>query len=167
MKYLSSIISILLIFSSCATKPEPAAGEAASPGITIKHMHWLAGTWKSVNKNEISYEIWEKENDTLMRGRSFVMVDKDTVFSERLQIVQRGRDLFYIPSVRDQNKGQAVPFKFMEFNKGEFNFVNKDHDFPQRIIYKNPQPDFLCARIEGTQGGKFQKINFNFLKIKN
>jgi hypothetical protein len=166
MKNLSFLFSVLIL-TCCRNTNGKLSEDNVSPGITLKHLAWLNGTWKSVVKNEISYEIWQKQNDTLMTGRGFTMVNKDTVFSEKLLLVQRGNDIFYIPSVKDQNEGKAVEFKFMEFNKGEFNFVNNKHDFPQRIIYKNPQPDFLCARIEGTDNGKFKKIDFNFLKVKN
>lgn len=160
------LVGALLIFS-CSGERSVNNNETRSKGLTLKNMEWVVGTWKSVKGDEISYEIWEKKNDTLLSGKGFTLVKNDTVFFEKLDIVQRGTDLFYIPTVRDQNQAKPVEFKFMEFNKGEFNFVNKNHDFPQRIIYKNPQPDFLCARIEGTKAGKFMKIDFNFLKIKN
>lgn len=160
------LVGALLIFS-CSGERSVNNNETRSKGLTLKNMEWVVGTWKSVKGDDISYEIWEKKNDTLLSGKGFTLVKNDTVFFEKLDIVQRGTDLFYIPTVRDQNHARPVEFKFMEFNKGEFNFVNKNHDFPQRIIYKNPQPDFLCARIEGTKAGKFMKIDFNFLKIKN
>jgi len=159
------LVPFILFIHSCSN-PNQIVEEPVSKGITLKHLGWLVGTWKSVKGEEISYEIWKKENDTLYTGNGFVIVKEDTVFSEKLQFLQRGSDLFYIPSVKDQNNGEPVEFKFMGFNEGEFNFVNKDHDFPQHIIYKNPQPDFLCARIEGTKNGKFMKVDFNFLKVK-
>lgn len=101
-----------------------------------------------------------------MIGHGFFISGKDTVFSEKLELKQVGQDLFYIPTVADQNGGKPVPFKFSGIDKGEYLFVNAEHDFPQRIIYKNPQPDFLSARIEGQKDGKFRKEDFNFLKIK-
>ncbi|MBA3665207.1 MAG: hypothetical protein H0W61_13490 [Bacteroidetes bacterium] len=165
MKRLTFLILALVIIA--CTPSSTINGECASPGVTIKHLQWLVGTWKSVKGKEISYEIWTQENDSLLKGIGYVLLNADTVFSEKLQIVQNGNELFYVPAVGNQNNGQPVYFKFMEFNKGEFNFVNKDHDFPQRIIYKNPQPDFLCARIEGTKEGKLTKVDFNFLKVKN
>ncbi len=115
---------------------------------TISHLQWLTGTWKSVSSEGTLYEVWKKESDSLMSGHGFLISGTDTLFSERLQLKQSGQDLLYIATVQGQNNEKPVPFKFSEFNKGEFNFVNLAHDFPQRIIYKNPQPDFLCTRIE-------------------
>lgn len=159
---------LLILLNSCSTKTDSSlSNETISKGITIKNFHWLVGTWKSTTNQGISYEIWKKENDTLLSGHGYVISNADTVFSEKLKLVQRNADLFYIPEVSDQNNSKPIFFKFMEFDKGEYNFVNKDHDFPQRITYKNPQPDFLCVRIDGTQNGKLRKVDFNFLKVKN
>ncbi len=132
---------------------------------TIAHLQWLSGTWKSVSNDGIGYEIWKKENDSLMNGAGYFIKGNDTLFSEKFELRQKGTDLFYVATVKGQNNEQPVPFKFTEFNKGEFNFVNIAHDFPNRIIYKNPQPDFLCVRIEGTKNGKPSKSDFNFLKV--
>lgn len=164
--YYTFFTTVALLFSQC-TNDQKININHKEVLVNINNVYWLIGTWKSVKGDEVSFEIWKKENDTLLNGRSFVLLKNDTVFSEKMQIIQRGTDLFYIPTVSDQNNAEPVTFKFMNFDKGEFSFVNKDHDFPQRIIYKNPQPDFLCVRIEGTKNGKSQKIDFNFLKVKN
>lgn len=164
--YYIFITAATLLFSQCTNNQDFNTNHQEAK-VNINNLHWLIGTWKSVSNEETSVEIWRKENDSLLTGKSYVLVKADTVFSEKMQLRQREADLLFIVTVSDQNKAEPVTFKFMNFDKGEFSFVNKDHDFPQRIIYKNPQPDFLCARIEGTKNGKFQKIDFNFLKVKN
>lgn len=166
MKKLILALSIC-VFMAC--EPGTATYHDTNPvseGMTLKHLQWLCGTWKFVNNDgSLSFEIWKKESDTLLRGHGFLISGSDTIFSEKLALVQRKEDLFYIPLVNGENNNTPVEFKFFEFNKGEYIFVNAAHDFPQRIIYKNPQPDFLCARIEGTQNGKFRKEDFQFLKV--
>jgi hypothetical protein len=159
----------LIILCSCSSdhKPLTEMNEPVSKGMTVKHFDWLAGTWQfNASNGGISLEIWKKQNDSLITGNGYFIKGKDTLFSEKLEIQQKGNDLFYVATIAEQNNGQPVPFRFMEFNKGEYNFVNKDHDFPNRIIYKNPQPDFLVVRIEGTENGKFRKEDFSFLKVK-
>ncbi|MCE3259412.1 MAG: hypothetical protein K0S12_1053 [Bacteroidetes bacterium] len=162
---LLAALSFFLYRCSSDQAPLTDANEPVSKGLTIKHLHWLAGTWQFNSSDGTFFEIWKKENDSLLTGNGYFIKGKDTLFSEKLELQQKGSDLFYVATVPDQNNGQPVPFRFMEFNKGEYNFVNTEHDFPQRIIYKNPQPDFLCVRIEGTQQGKLRKEDFNFLKV--
>ena len=78
----------------------------------------------------------------------------------------KGDDLFYIPTVKNQNNGEPVSFKLVSGKNGEFVFENKQHDFPQRIIYRNPNPDSLYARIEGYQQGKVHKEEFPIMSRK-
>ncbi len=49
--------------------------------------------------------------------------------------------------------GPATPFPIKTQEPTRIVFENLEHDFPQRIIYwrKGKQ---LCARVEGTMGGK-------------
>jgi hypothetical protein len=157
---------LAFIFCSCNENHPGSQNKGDEILQIIAHLKWLTGTWKSVSNEGILYEVWKKENDSLISGQGFLISGTDTLFSEKLELQQKGKDLFYVATVKGQNNEQPVSFKFIEFNKGEFNFVNKDHDFPQRIIYKNPQPDFLCTRIEGTKNGKFRKSDSNFLKVK-
>jgi len=160
---------VLVIFSlySCNdTLTKENQKEPLGDANTIAELYWLIGEWKSVSPDGVMYETWTKTNDKLLSGKSFFVSGKDTLFSEKIALQQNGNALYYTPTVSDQNNSEPVPFKFIEFNKGEFIFENKEHDFPQRIIYKNPQPDFLIARIQGIQNGKFHKEDFNFVKIK-
>ncbi len=151
---------LLFILNSCSPQVDSFHNNS------IESLHWLIGSWKTVSENTTTYEIWLKANDSILIGKSFAIKLQDTVFSETIAIKKIGNDLFYIPTVSNQNNGQPVQFKFIEFKNGEFIFENKEHDFPNRIIYKNPQPDFLSARIEGKRNGKFLKADFNFVKVK-
>lgn len=129
----------------------------------IEKLNWLAGSWKNISENSTLIENWTKINDSLYSGNSFVIENKDTVFSEKISLQLIGADLFYIPAVADQNNGQPVSFKLISDGNEEFIFENKEHDFPQQIVYKNPRPDSLYARIEGMVQGVFRKEEF-FMK---
>jgi len=47
----------------------------------------------------------------------------------------------------------ATPFKLKSMSESRVEFENAEHDFPQRIIYWR-KGEQLCARVEGTLGGK-------------
>jgi len=91
---------------------------------------------------------------------SFMIKDGDTLFSETIELRQSGDDLFYIPAVSDQNSGRPIPFKLITVQNGEFIFENKEHDFPQQIIYSHTQPDLLVAKIQGEEDGIPRAIVF-------
>lgn len=124
--------------------------------------NWLEGKWERITEKSSSYEIWEKANDNLFTCESVIIRNGDTVSYEsiRLEIIES--EIFYIPTVRDQNENQPIFFKLISYDD-EAIFENKEHDFPQRIIYKQ-EGDTLKARIEGEKNGNFRQIPFNFVK---
>ncbi len=160
LKYISPV----MIFYSCMSDSNSINDKVDTPN-ALHSLYWLPGSWKSVTNEGTTFEIWKKENDTLFSGKSFLIKDVDTLFLEKLELSQKGNELLYIATVKGQNNDRPVAFKFTGITKGEFNFVNNAHDFPSHIIYKNPQPDFLCVRIEGKKNGKNLKEDFNFLRM--
>jgi hypothetical protein len=129
----------------------------------IIKMEWVLGTWENTNSEGVLYEIWTKSNDSVYAGKSFMIANKDTVFSESISLELKQNELYYIPTVSNQNNAQPVEFKFISSDNSTVIFENKKHDFPQRIIYKNPTLDSLYARVEGEENGKFRKEEF-FMK---
>lgn len=132
----------------------------------INQMEWVVGKWENLSSNGDLYETWTKINDSTFTGRSFMIAKNDTVFSENISIKFRNNDLFYIPTVRNQNNELPILFKFIAIENGELIFENKEHGFPQRIIYKNPSQDSLYARIEGIEKGIFKKEEFAMMRSK-
>jgi Domain of unknown function (DUF6265) len=156
MKNLSIVfISITFLLSSC-NSDEPRKTE-------LEKLEWLIGSWSNITEERELHEIWTKVNDTLYSGKSFMIAYQDTVFNETILIQCIGNDVFYIPTVSDQNEGEAIPFKLVLWLNNEFYFENKEHDFPQRICYSNLQSDSLYAYVEGVENGQYHKIEF-FLK---
>jgi len=154
-KLLLSIAGILLFLSSC-NLDKPKQSE-------LEKLDWLIGSWSNINEDRELYETWIKVNDTLMSGKSYMLLLKDTVFSETILIQSIGNDIYYIPTVSDQNQGNAISFKLVSVSNMEFIFENKEHDFPQRIVYSYFKPDSLYAYVEGEENGQYHKIEF-FLK---
>lgn len=132
----------------------------------LDQFKWIIGSWQNISSDGELYEIWTKTNDSLYSGYGFMLLNNDTVFSEKISLQLKGNDLLYIPTVKNQNNGEPVSFKLVSDINGEFVFENKEHDFPQRIIYSNPNPDSLYARVEGDQQGKFHKEEFPMSRKK-
>jgi hypothetical protein len=45
-------------------------------------------------------------------------------------------------------------------------FENPEHDFPQRIIYWQPEAGILCARIEGTEAGQAKASEWQWGRVQ-
>jgi hypothetical protein len=132
----------------------------------LKQLQWLVGSWANLSDDGNFYEKWTRLSDTVYQAFSHMTISGDTVFSESVSLEMHGNDVLYVVSVADQNDEQPVSFRLISNDNGEFVFENKEHDFPQRIIYKNPAPDSLHARIEGMINGKFSQPEFPMKRIQ-
>lgn len=163
--YKLTICVLLLSVISCnsSSVKENKMNESTTVLSKIKQMEWVIGKWENITGEGELYEIWAKTNDTIYSGRSFMIANNDTVFSEKISLELKNNELFYIPTIGNQNNAQPITFKLVGIENNEIIFENMEHDFPQRVIYANPKPDSLYARIEGNENGKFRKEEF-FMK---
>ena len=111
------------------------------------------------------YESWVKQNDSALIGKSYMLKGKDTVVFESVRLVQEQTNLFYIPTVKNQNNGLPVRFALKTISKEKMIFENPTHDFPQVISYAKTGADSLVAEISGMVKGKEQKETYPMKKI--
>lgn len=129
----------------------------------MSEIDWILGKWQ-VNKSN-SFEEWTKADDHLYRGKGYEVRKNDTLIAETIEIVQKEKTIFYIPSVSDQNNGKPVEFKLVSRKPEELIFENKAHDFPQRIIYSKVGNNEIDARIEGKKQGLFSEVRFKLKRV--
>lgn len=152
MKRLIYLLALILLLSCNSTKKDNFA--------LIKKLNFLTGIWENHSSAGIIYEEWGRSGDSVFLGKSYIVNDVDTIELEKIVIRIKDDEIYYIPSVKNQNDGKPILFKLISENKNEFVFENKQHDFPQRIIYIDKGNDSLYARIEGVLKNKFRKEEF-------
>jgi hypothetical protein len=135
-----------------------------SAGMLDKQASWLLGEWHFVNKQEHFSEVWVKESDTSYSGYGCFVNGRDTVSTETLRLVQRGQDLFYIPTVKGQNDGRPVVFKLTDTSKKRLLFENPGHDFPQKIDYARGSEKYMVITLTGKIKGKSSMQAYPMIK---
>jgi hypothetical protein len=156
-------ITICLLFALTG------AAQAQQPVYSAKEfkpLHGLTGLWKMNGKRGALYEEWQTGGDNQLKGRSYKIKNNDTVVLENVIISLQDGAIFYTPVVRDQNNQQPVPFKLISYNNNRYVFENKEHDYPQRVIYELVSANELRARIEGSESGKELASDFNYARVK-
>lgn len=106
----------------------------AHGGLVMK----LVGEWHDVQGDgkTVFHEQWERTDDAFYTGLGFVMSGKDTVFIEHLNIAEHANGkAFYSARIPSQNAGATVDFELTSAVGDSMVFENKQHDFPQRIVY--------------------------------
>lgn len=122
--------------------------------------NWLLGEWRNSSANGVYIETWKQQNDSLFTAESYYIINKDTPSAETVRLEQHGTDLFYIPTVQDQNDNKPVSFKLSTSSEDQLVFENPEHDFPQTIVYKRINADSMVASIMGPREGKVDTIYF-------
>lgn len=144
---------LLLVVISTATGPIDRAG-------------WLLGTWSGGRPDRQLLETWVKQDDSTFLGRGSMIKGKDTVLQESVSLQQREGNLYYVPTVTNQNSGKPVRFTMTTINDRQLVFENPAHDFPQKITYTLINPDSLLAEISGTVQGELKKRQFPMKRVK-
>lgn len=132
----------------------------------IKKAEWLIGTWVSKTPKGSIYETWNKTTDIEFAGKSYIIKAKDTIIFENIRLVQEQNKIFYIPTVKNQNKGLPVRFGIKTISDTQLIFENLQHDFPQIISYTKITKDSLVAEISGVKNGQERKQVIPMKKMK-
>lgn len=152
---------LLLVLTSAALAQQPVYSAKE-----FKPLHGLTGLWKMDGTRGTLYEQWHVSGDNQLKGRSYKINNNDTMVLENVIISLQNDVIFYTPVVRDQNNKQPVPFKLISYKNNRYVFENKEHDYPQRVIYELVSANELRARIEGSKNGKEMGSDFNYNRLK-
>lgn len=159
MKSIASGLLLSLIFCSAANSQSFSKND-------FKGLQSLQGLWKMESGRGALYEEWHLQSPEKFAGKSYKIKSSDTMVLERVDLYLQGRRIFYTPVVTDQNNRQPVPFKLISNKDNRYIFENKEHDYPQRVIYHFISKDSLQARIEGTKNGKAMGSNFFYSRVR-
>lgn len=172
-----SLILLVALVYSCSS--DNATEDTTTPKKVeyklIATTSWLTGIWENANEYGAMREIWEVVNDSTIKGTVTATTYGPTVQTEETSITdtlesitleERRGSIFYIPAVRDQNKGLPVKFRLTSSSDSELKFENPDHDFPQVIHYRKINEDSIFAIVSGIWEGKPVEDKFPFKRAK-
>lgn len=133
----------------------------------MQSFHWMNGSWKMNTKRGVITEKWEPLNDSTMTGESRMIRNTgETILLERIQLVFRGKDYYYIPTAQGQNNEQPVLFRITSHSENGFVAGNPEHDFPKRITYTEVNRDSIHAYIDGGPTSPGKRSDFYYSRIK-
>ena len=133
-----------------------AAAAVADGGPTpeqqLAGLAWMSGSWSATLGDAEVEEHWLAPRGGMMLGVNRTVGARRTAF-EFLRIEATATGVAYLAS---PGGAPATAFPLVEAAAGRVVFANPDHDFPQRILYWKEGADTLCARVEGTVGGRVE-----------
>ncbi|RTZ06825.1 DUF6265 family protein [Flavobacterium sp. GSP6] len=154
----TTLILLLLTIFSCK---ESDANELEK----MKAANWILGNWENKSVDGNLSETWKKVNDSTFEAQSYFIKEKDTLHFESIILQQKGEELTYSTMVKGQNEDKAVAFKLTTTTEKQLVFENPKHDYPQKIIYSEINPDSMVTKISGIQQGKPSSEQYSMKKI--
>lgn len=130
---------------------------------SIKDLSWLSGCWEGRERDAVIEEIWSKPGGLSMLGLGRKVKGNRTVSFEFMQFREENGTLVFLPQ---PGGGPRVSFPLKDSFRGRMRFENKEHDFPQRVIYERKGPGLLLATVEGTLNGKEEREEFQMRKVR-
>jgi hypothetical protein len=127
----------------------PLAGAADTPD--VGRLAWLEGRWAGEKEGTSTVEQWSPvTGGALLSFHTDVKAGK-LVWWEFARIDRTPEGVFYFASPQS---APPTPFKLVEQGDKRVVFENKQHDYPQRILYWLDAQGDLHARIEGPMNGQ-------------
>ena len=108
-------------------------------------------------------EYWTDARGGAMLGVHRDVKDARLVSWEFLRIGSTDDGTVYFASPRSR---PPTPFKLVELDGKRVVFENKQHDFPQRILYWLDDKGSMHARTEGTLKGKLESEEWTWERVK-
>ena len=163
----TAAICCLIISCKKETKVQEQSTEKEPKNYSLlEKADWFIGNWQNTTAEPNFGEVWKKANDSVFKGKSFIIKDKQVNFNEFMTLIESNGKLTFLAAVPDQNEGEEVPFEATSVTTDSIVFENLDHDFPNKIVYNKVAEDSLVAVIYGTQKGKPASVQFAMKKSK-
>ena len=109
----------------------------------FKKLAWLEGTWNRINAKpgRTGNESWTRISGTELQGLGLTMKGGDTVSIEKLKLVIKDENIFYVADV-PENKG-PVYFRITEISETSFS-RKRSLNFFKKIIDRSPITGNSC-----------------------
>ena len=143
-----------------------AAFSVSAQKASLKSFDFMLGKWEMKTKTGKIVERWQLHKDSLTGQSHRFKETGDSVLTESIVLKKiKGEWKFCVKGYEKNNEG-TTHFKLMSSQNNTFTFENKQHDFPQQIVYQNKGKAELLAWIEGDMGGKHRKIEFPYKRVE-
>ncbi len=127
---------------------------------------WISGNYFLKSSYGNYFENWEKQDSITYYGLGYFLdtENEDTLFRQRMKLLQNPEGVFMFFNVKNQNDNKDVEFKLTKQEGNVFTFENPFRDYPSIITYKILSDTSINVVMEGFMKGKQKKEDFIITK---
>lgn len=126
--------------------------------------HWLLGEWQKEDSLGVLKEIWSQKDDSTYNAFSYYIKEKDTIHTEKIELMQNKEALLYSTIIEGQNGNNPLLLQLTKDTDSLLVFENPKNEHPQKIEYKLVNTKNVICTITGIQNGKKLVDTYNFIK---
>jgi len=129
-------------------------------------LNWITGNYFFKSSYGNYYENWEKADSVTYYGLGYFMdsENEDTLFRQRMKLLQTRKGIFMFYDVKNQNDNKTVEFKLTKQENKVFTFENAFRDYPSVVTYKMLSDTTVNVIMFGFKNGKEKKEDFIITK---
>jgi hypothetical protein len=146
----ATVLFCLLIFVCCQSSPKKQS---------LIDADWIIGTWKGTTKNNnVFYEKWSREGDTLFTNTNYHFENGDTVIGGKSKIALRNETIYYTNGMGSKE----ISWRAKEFTPTSMTFQNGAVNTYQTIIFDLTDNNRWHARLvtpKDTVSYSLERIN--------
>ncbi len=129
---------------------------------SVMQVSWMSGCWAEIGAEKGTQEQWMTPAGGSMLGMSRTVRNGKTAAYELMQIREDSDALVFAAKPSGQ---EGAELRSILIAKHRVVFENRQHDFPQRVIYELKDDGTLVGRIEGTSKGKEKAIDYPMKRV--
>ncbi|WP_395043114.1 DUF6265 family protein [Flavobacterium sp.] len=160
------IIAVLSIIVLQSCNKYDANGRLIKEYEELDKAKFLLGDWEKTDSIGTLIENWKTENDSTFLGKSFFVINKDTIRRESIEMMQDKEHLLYTSTIIGENNDEPIPYQMTQSTDSLLVFENPKYDYPKKITYKLTGEKRITATISGILKGKNSSESYQLAKIK-
>jgi len=160
------LLAVAGLAQNAAPGPKKGKADKPAPSPQLEKLAWLTGSWRMEKAGRLVEEQWMAPAGGVMLGMSRTVVKGRVVEYEFMQIREGpGGTLFFVAQPSGQKE---AAFQLLSLEDNGVIFENREHDFPQRILYTREADGSVLAAIEGPLGmdDKRKRVEFPYVAVK-
>ncbi|MEN0049164.1 MAG: DUF6265 family protein [Bacteroidota bacterium] len=150
--------------SESSIQPESKMDVTPIIDTIVQSFDWLLGVWKGNVEEGTSVEKWQKGKDAFY-GTGYVVQDTDTIFMERMKLVQKGEDWYYVLQLDAYSNSLA--YKLAYYAEDQAIFTNREGKFPKQVILRRNTENEFSTQLVSSNGISLSPRELDFLTKRN
>jgi len=126
---------------------------------------WLLGHWKSNTEQGFSFEHWEQTGLTELRGTGYLVVERDTVFMEKMRLFRQNDNWYW--EMQLDAYAKPVRYRLTQFSEEGAIFENPNYDFPNKLVIKRHARDEFSTFLLPKSDFQLTPAMLDFLQHRN